>query len=95
VTGETDLSDDLRLLLDFELANGNAIHEVHPSVDGSGPPLFISLKRPFRYRAAREKPALSDTLEWKVIDDRHYAPEWAVVCESTASRHVLAAPQQG
>ena len=88
------LSDDLRVLLDFELSHDNEICEVIESPADSGPPLFISLMKPFRYRGSLEKPKLATTVEWEVIHDPHYPREWGVTCQSSISRHVIAALTQ-
>lgn len=90
---EDQFSNDLKALLEFELSRGNSVSEVHPSHDGTGPPLFIALLKPFRYLGAVDRPQLPSTLQWKEIDDAHFQG-WAIVCSSIASGHVLAAPRR-
>ena len=84
-----DLSDNLRGVLAFELARGNAIARVDRPA-GSRCPLAVILARPLDiagFKAANGLPSGVGTWENR---DSHYPIEAGYLCERT--RHALAGP---
>jgi hypothetical protein len=78
----TELCDQLRVLLDAELAAGNAIVETFKGwpLDGS---IFVMLGSPFRCRPA----SLPEGVTFREINDPHW---WKASYQHEPSQHCLA-----
>ena len=83
------LSDDLRVILDYELAHGNEVAQVFFPEDR----VAIVLRYPFRISNADGSTQLipASVEQWE-FDDPHYADEYRAGYRSKESGHVLSAP---
>ena len=84
-----ELSENLRDILEYELARGNSISRIDQPA-GTRCPLAVILSKPLdirAYKAGHQLPANVQTWENR---DRHYPLEAGYSCEH--SRHAIAGP---
>jgi len=85
------LSDDLKVILDYELRHGNEVAQVF----FPGDRVAVVLRRPLRIRRSEDEARLipASVEHWE-FDDPHYGEEYRSGYRSKETGHVLSAPLQ-
>jgi hypothetical protein len=84
-----DLSRNLQLIAQYELARGNEIERIDRPA-GSASPLAVVFARPLDFDGFGKRHSLPPNVRTWSNRDRHYDLEDGYVCDST--HHVLSGP---
>jgi hypothetical protein len=89
----TWISDDIKVILDWELSHGNELDRVYyPRGFPDGPP-SVALRYPLTFRIEISPELVPASCEWWEFRDPHYGKsEWGAGYKSTETGHQVCGP---